>query len=368
MKKPLRSFSTIIFLFTILLGRVSFSVYASTSVGSINPTHHVANVCEDILCSVTLTSPINFGYFTSTPGSNVIITNTELRGFIWGKAFGWVVLNCSNTTSGCTTLNASFKVKNDINGHLSGYAWGENSGWIHFGPFSQSSTTPVTINNSGEFNGYAWSQNYGWIKFDCTNMNYCVRTDWRPNNNNVNTYSSSGGYPECSDRVDNDRDGLIDYPSDPGCTDPRDTSENTAPLSVISSNDKTLTQQPLDQTFCMSNPTQSTCNPHSSPLYCSLHPESTLCAHTPIRSIVTTTSSIQNSIQPKSGIVNTAPWLQRLKNRFMVWDNTTGESNNRNPAKQIRMIPVEHAFPNRPILLLVVLLCILILFLLRKRA
>jgi hypothetical protein len=31
--------------------------------------------------------------------------------------------------------------------------------------------------------------------------------------------------PECSDEVDNDGDSLIDFPSDPGCSDPSDPSE-----------------------------------------------------------------------------------------------------------------------------------------------
>lgn len=33
------------------------------------------------------------------------------------------------------------------------------------------------------------------------------------------------GAPECSDEVDNDGDGFIDYPNDPGCTSPQDDDE-----------------------------------------------------------------------------------------------------------------------------------------------
>jgi hypothetical protein len=33
--------------------------------------------------------------------------------------------------------------------------------------------------------------------------------------------------PECSDGIDNDLDGRTDYPADPGCTDPGDTSESS---------------------------------------------------------------------------------------------------------------------------------------------
>ena len=34
-----------------------------------------------------------------------------------------------------------------------------------------------------------------------------------------------GSSPECSDGIDNDGDGLIDYPADPGCSSPDDDSE-----------------------------------------------------------------------------------------------------------------------------------------------
>lgn len=35
--------------------------------------------------------------------------------------------------------------------------------------------------------------------------------------------------PQCSDSIDNDGDGLIDFPSDPGCSDSSDTDETDAP-------------------------------------------------------------------------------------------------------------------------------------------
>lgn len=38
-----------------------------------------------------------------------------------------------------------------------------------------------------------------------------------------------GGDPQCSDGIDNDGDGLIDYPADPGCDDPLDNSEADTP-------------------------------------------------------------------------------------------------------------------------------------------
>jgi MYXO-CTERM domain-containing protein len=35
--------------------------------------------------------------------------------------------------------------------------------------------------------------------------------------------------PQCEDGIDNDGDGLIDYPADPGCTSPTDDSELNGP-------------------------------------------------------------------------------------------------------------------------------------------
>src|ERR1022692_2291336 len=157
------------FLALIVWGGSFQYAHASIIDGTIDSVQNIAQICENTACSITSTSTVNFGYFTTESSMDVHVTDTELTGYIWGANFGWVVLNCSNTTSGCITANGNFKVANNYNGTLSGYAWGENAGWINFGPFA--STTPpvqsVVINSSGQFNGYAWAENYGWIKFDC---------------------------------------------------------------------------------------------------------------------------------------------------------------------------------------------------------
>lgn len=183
--------------------------YASIVDGTIDSTHHNAVVCENDSCTSTSTSGINFGYFTNQSSKNVHVYDTNLRGYIWGSSFGWVVLNCADTTSGCSSTNGNFKVSNNYNGTLSGYAWGDSAGWINFGPFSNSSTSPITINSNGQFAGYAWSQNFGWIKFDCgSGASYCVETDWRPRNTR----------PQCSDGIDNNYNGEIDS-GDSSCLD-----------------------------------------------------------------------------------------------------------------------------------------------------
>ncbi len=45
---------------------------------------------------------------------------------------------------------------------------------------------------------------------------------------------SGGGVFQCSDSVDNDNDGLIDYPADPGCDNANDNDEYNPPVSTTS--------------------------------------------------------------------------------------------------------------------------------------
>ncbi len=186
-KKLFLSFSLLV-----LLGGLFSIAQASTTNGTIESGNHTAQVCEDTSCTVTSTSPVNFGYFTTSSASNVHVQDSGLTGFIWGTKFGWAVLNCADTTSGCSGTNGNFKVVPNSSGVLSGYAWGENAGWINFGPFSNSSTAQVTINASGEFNGYAWAQNAGWIKFNCSDASYCVKTDYVPSGSRGTTGGGGG--------------------------------------------------------------------------------------------------------------------------------------------------------------------------------
>lgn len=179
------------YILAVLFGILSLAAYADAGTGNISETNYSALLCENDACSVT--SSVNFGYFSTQSAYNVTVKSTELTGYIWGENFGWVVLNCVNTTSGCSSSNAEFKVANDYYGNLSGYAWGESTGWINFGPFSNNSAATVTIDGQGRFNGYAWAQNYGWIKFDCTSSGACVQTSWRSSSPVSSSSGSSGG-------------------------------------------------------------------------------------------------------------------------------------------------------------------------------
>lgn len=132
---------------------------------------------------------INFG----TSNGNVHVTDSGLSGYALGENVGWI--NLDNVT-------------NDGQGNLSGYAWGENVGWINFAPANGG----VIINSSGEFTGSALGENTGWIIFD---VDYRVKTDWRP----------QSARPQCNNSLDDDGDGKIDYPNDPGCSSLTDDDE-----------------------------------------------------------------------------------------------------------------------------------------------
>ncbi|HWI73874.1 MAG TPA: DUF11 domain-containing protein, partial [Baekduia sp.] len=61
--------------------------------------------------------------------------------------------------------------------------------------------------------------------------------------------------PECSDGVDNDGDGLIDYPDDPGCTSPDDPDESDVDLQVrkLVSRDTVSPGEPIDFQILVTN-------------------------------------------------------------------------------------------------------------------
>ncbi|MFA7662856.1 MAG: peptidoglycan-binding domain-containing protein [Patescibacteria group bacterium] len=126
-----------------------------------------------------------------------IVNNEGLSGYAWSKNNGWI--NLSPEEGG---------VLNDGLGNLSGYAWGESLGWIDF--------ENVSINISmGKFSGTATGDLVGVINFNCPN--YCdVVTDWRV------------VLSACSDGVDNDSDGKVDYPTDPGCSSSSDGDESNS--------------------------------------------------------------------------------------------------------------------------------------------
>ncbi len=148
------------------------------------------------------------------------VTDTKVTGQIWGETVGWINLG-PFTNAGPTA-----GVKNTCQGQLSGYAWGENTGWINFAPTKAVGANKPKINpNTGMITGTVWSQNYGWIQLSSPDgTNQGLKTSWDGCNNPPT--GGPGPSTMCSDGIDNDSDGLIDYPADPGCIDALDNSEN----------------------------------------------------------------------------------------------------------------------------------------------
>lgn len=151
-------------------------IFASNTDGTIDSTSRYAYMESG--------SWIDFG----NAQGNVHVTDTVLTGYAWSSEFGWISLNCSNDNS---CANVDYKVSNDGNGILSGLAYGETIGWLNF----KTPNSGVTINSSGEFSGYAWGDQTGWVSFNCSNTNTCddvdyfVKTDWRPANSRASNTS-----------------------------------------------------------------------------------------------------------------------------------------------------------------------------------
>lgn len=147
--------------------------------------------------------------------SGIVVGDYQLLGYAWGENVGWISLNCLNTDS-CGTVD--YAVENDGEGHLSGYAWGENIGWIDFYPTNGG----VVIDREGLIRGYAWGENVGWINFEETGN---VATNWRHQSDR----------PQCNNGLDDDGDGLIDFPQDFNCyslSDIKESSNNTRPVGA----------------------------------------------------------------------------------------------------------------------------------------
>jgi len=184
--------------FIFVLFILSFFVAGSVHAGNIDSTYKYAEFID----SNVIAPRINFG----TTEGNVTVTDSAVTGHAWSAEYGWI--NLAPTNSG---------VVNDGNGVLSGYAWGEGTGWVNFKPTNGG----VTINTStGDFSGYAWAQNVGWISFNCADEGVCGSNDYK-----VKT-SWPVDLPQCSDGIDNDGDGLIDHPDDPGCDSALDDDES----------------------------------------------------------------------------------------------------------------------------------------------
>jgi uncharacterized repeat protein (TIGR01451 family) len=113
-------------------------------------------------------------------GSGLEVTDTEVRGYLWGENFGWCSLSCQNTSS-CAAVD--YEVSNDGQGDLAGFAWCENVGWLSFSCESTSSCGRTNYGvridpATGVFSGEAWGENVGWISFSSSGA-FEALTSWR---------------------------------------------------------------------------------------------------------------------------------------------------------------------------------------------
>jgi hypothetical protein len=130
------------------------SIAVASSTGTIDPNNVGDFFAQFLNTSVVSDVDINFGKFADEPQYNITVSDTALDGYAWGSSVGYIVMNCADTTSGCSATNGNFKVANDGQGNLSGYAWGEGTGWINFGPFTDPDISTVKIDSTtGNFEG-----------------------------------------------------------------------------------------------------------------------------------------------------------------------------------------------------------------------
>ena len=107
----------------------------------------------------------------------VTVTDTNVTGYAWCEAAGWINLNPSGYGG----------VVHDGNGNLSGWAWWESAGWVSFSCENNGDTCGdvaygVKIDlSTGVFEGYAWSEVVGWINFNLAATAYSAygaKTSW----------------------------------------------------------------------------------------------------------------------------------------------------------------------------------------------
>src|SRR5580700_1181015 len=142
---------------------LALTTSASQTFGTIDPNNTGQHfVAFTHIPSTSGSEIINFGKFTTESHYDITVTDAGLRGYAWGNQVGWIVMNCADTTSGCSSVNDNFKVSVGSTGILSGYAWGQQAGWINFGPFLNNTTPQVQISQSGQFGGTSGTAGYAW--------------------------------------------------------------------------------------------------------------------------------------------------------------------------------------------------------------
>ena len=206
-----------------------------------------------VLLAVSVAAVL-FSVAAASPQDNV-------SGWAWSSNIGWISFNNSNVDA----AGPPYGVRVDAKGDIGGYAWSSNIGWVSFNQPDLAgcpqSPCAATFNRfARSVNGWAralaagggWD---GWISlsgvaadgspygvFTAPGTRGCEWRGWAWGDQVVGWISFDGsGYgvqgtgdactptPQCSDALDNDGDGKIDFPVDPGCENPDDDAELDVP-------------------------------------------------------------------------------------------------------------------------------------------
>lgn len=198
-------------------------------------------VCFLAVVSLIVTITL-FGIRVTSAQSPIAIG--EITGYAWSDTIGWISFNCSDEGV-CGTANYKIEIFDDDT--IAGYAWSDTIGWIQFGGLSgcPAGSCDARINGSDELEGWARALSYGggwdgWVSLNCTNDDSCGTSAyaWDVSGSPVTGFAWGGAVvgwveaameidmvAECSNGIDDDGDGLIDYGSDNGCINVNDDTE-----------------------------------------------------------------------------------------------------------------------------------------------
>ncbi len=100
-----------------------------------------------------------------------------------------------------------------------GFEWDDNSG-------TENIQTLQAVCQIFGYESYVSSTCRDWIHEGAYPNGRC--NFHSPENNQLSSFSGTVSQSQCQDGIDNDNDGLTDFPSDPGCTSANDTDETNA--------------------------------------------------------------------------------------------------------------------------------------------
>jgi hypothetical protein len=216
-------------------------VQAATTINTTNRYAYGANVGWVDACADT--------------NNGAVVGEFYCSGYLYAANVGWINLGDGTPLTGIGYLNdraTDFGVNVDSQGNLRGYAWGANIGWINF----ESTGYPKVSLVTGKFSGYAWSANCGWISL--TNAYAVVQTGpFAPAPD-----TDGDGIPDPWERLhfsslttanattDWDGDGATDLQEYLAGTNPRDTNDVFAVVTLTHTPGATLLQWSYEASRC----------------------------------------------------------------------------------------------------------------------